>query len=158
MNSVFRMSRQLPADDFLKWPKLSKKTVFTLNIDNYAPEITELTYPFLEHYAKRIGADFHVITERRFPGFPPVYEKLQIYRLAQEQANDWNIFFDSDALVHPDTIDFTQHLGKDTVAHNGSDMAAIRWTYDRFFLRDGRNIGSGNWLTIARIRFRRRPN
>ena len=40
-------------------------------------------------------------------------------------------------------------LPRDTVAHNAVDMAAVRWDYDRFFLRDGRHIGSGNWLAIA---------
>ena len=64
-------------------------------------------------------------------------------------GNDWNIYIDSDVLIHPETIDFTNHLSKDMVAHNGADMAGIRWKYDRFFLRDGRNIGSCNWSTIA---------
>jgi hypothetical protein len=64
-------------------------------------------------------------------------------------GNDWNIYVDSDALVHPEAIDFTELLPKDTVAHNGQDMANVRWTYDRFFRRDGRHIGSCNWLTFG---------
>jgi len=131
------------------WQKPLKKTVFTLNVDNYAPEITELTYPLIKHYAHKIGAGFHIINERKYPGWPPVYEKLQIYDLAQEMGNDWNIYIDSDALIHPDFIDITNHLAKDTVAHNGRDPAGHRWRYDRFFLRDGRHIGSCNWFTIA---------
>lgn len=131
------------------WQKKLKKTVFTLNIDNYAPEITELTYPLIKRYADKIGADFYTIKERKFPGFPPVYEKLQIYELAQKMENDWNIYIDSDTLVHPDLMDVTNHLSKDTVLHNGADMASNRWKYDRFFLRDGRNIGSCNWFTIG---------
>lgn len=131
------------------WQKKLKKTVFTLNVDNYAPEITELTYPLIKRYADKIGADFHTIKERKFPGFPPVYEKLQIYELAQKMENDWNIYIDSDALVHPDLMDITNHLSKDTVLHNGSDLVSNRWKYDRFFMRDGRNIGSANWLAIA---------
>jgi hypothetical protein len=126
-----------------------KKTIFTLNIDNYAPEITDVTYPLIDYYAMKIGADRFTITERKFPDWPPVYEKLQIYELGQQMGNDWNIYIDSDALVHPETIDFTQYLTKDTVAHNGVDMAAVRWRYDKYFLRDGRNIGSCNWLTMG---------
>jgi len=129
--------------------KKIKKTVFTLNVDNYAPEITELTYPHMKKYADRIGADFFVITERKWPNMPPVYEKLQIYELAQQMDNDWNIYLDSDALVHPETIDFTTQLSKDTVTHNWKDVAPVRWDLDRYFYRDGRNIGSGNWFTIA---------
>jgi hypothetical protein len=131
------------------WQKPLKKCVFVLCVDNYAPAITALTYPLLKHYAKKIGAEFHVIKERKFPEFAPVYEKLQIYELAQEMQNDWNIYIDSDTLVHPDLFDITCHIPRDTVIHHGNDMASVRWTYDRFFRRDGRNIGSCNWFTAA---------
>jgi hypothetical protein len=131
------------------WQNKVKKAIFTLNIDNYAPEITELTYPLLRAYASKIGAEFVVINRRKFLDYPVVYEKLQIYELAQEMGNEWNIYIDSDALIHPDLMDFTVILPRDTVAHHGSDFASIRWRYDRFFRRDGRHIGSGNWFAIA---------
>lgn len=125
-----------------------KKVLWTLNIDgNYAPGITALTYPLLKAYAKKIGADFQIITERKNPDFPVVYEKIQISQLGAD--NDWNIYLDSDTLVHPDTFDFTEHMARDTVMHHGSDMAGNRWKYDRFFRRDGRHIGSGNWMAAA---------
>lgn len=126
-----------------------RKTIYTLNIDNYAPEIRAITRPFLERWAERIGAEIYDITERRFPGWPVTYEKLQIYELAQARGEGWNIYVDSDALIHPETIDFTNHIPRDVVAHNGADMAALRWQYDKYFLRDGRNISSCNWFTIA---------
>lgn len=131
------------------WQNKIKKAIFTLNIDNYAPAITELTYPLLKAYADKIGAQFVIINERKFPEWPVVYEKLQIYELAQLMENDWNIYIDSDALIHPDLADFTVVLPKDTVAHHGADFATLRWKYDRFFRRDNRHIGSGNWFTIA---------
>lgn len=124
-----------------------KKVIWTLNLDNYAPEITELTYPLLKRYACKIGAEFRVINERKFPETPVTYEKLQIHELGKDF--DWNIYVDSDALVHPDTFDVTEYLHKDTVLHNGSDPAGIRWRYDNFFRRDGRHIGSCNWFTIG---------
>ena len=126
-----------------------KKTIFTLNVNDYSPEITALTYPLLEGYAKKIGADFHIISERKHPDFPPVYEKLQIYDLAREMENDWNLYIDSDAVIHPDIPDWTNFLDKDTIAHNGTDNATIRWKYDRYFWRDGRHIGSCNWFAMA---------
>jgi hypothetical protein len=126
-----------------------KKTVYTLNVDGYAPEITDLTYPWLRQYASKIGASFHVIDSRCWPDFAPVYEKLQIGRLARERGDDWSIYIDSDALVHPDMFDVTDHLTPDTVAHNGADMAGNRWRYDDYFRRDGRHIGSCNWFTVA---------
>ena len=35
------------------------------------------------------------------------------------------------------------------MAHNGADFAPIRWKYDKYFRRDGRNIGSCNWFAMA---------
>ena len=132
------------------WNKEVRKTVFTLNIDNtYSKELTDLTYPFIKGYAHKIGANFHVINERKFPDFPIVYEKLQIYELAQEMNNDWNIYFDCDALIHPDLMDVTLHVPFDAVSHMGFDIASFRWKYDRFFKRDGRFIGSCNWFSVA---------
>jgi hypothetical protein len=126
-----------------------KKTIFLLNVDNFAPEITALTYPLIERYAKKIGAGIHMITERKFPLYPPVYEKMQIFDLGKEMENDWNIYIDSDTLVHPDMFDITEFIKKDTVCHNGQDMANNRWRYDGYFRRDGRHIGSCNWLAVA---------
>ena len=129
--------------------KSIKKTIFLLDINNYASELTKITRPYVKKYADRIGADIHIINKRKWPDMPIVYEKLQIKDLAKELQSDWNIYIDSDALIHPETPDFTNFIKKDTVLHNGADMAAIRWIYDEYFLRDGRDIGSCNWLTIA---------
>ncbi len=126
-----------------------RKTIYLLNIDNYAPEITAITYPLIERYARKICAQIEMIDERRFPEWDMDYEKLQIYDRAQVNGSDWNIYIDSDALVHPELPDVTDLIPLDTVAHNGHDFANIRWRYDRYFRRDGRHIGSCNWLAIA---------
>jgi hypothetical protein len=126
-----------------------RKSLYTLNIGNYAPEITAITYPFLRLYARKMGAEFRVITERRFPAWDIELEKLQIHDLALAHDDEWSMYLDSDALVHPETIDFTAQLPMDTVAHNGSDFAPFRWQTDEYFLRDGRHIGSCNWCAIA---------
>lgn len=131
------------------WQKPIKKTIYTLNVDNYNPEICKLTYPLMYEYAKKIGADFYIIKDRKFKDFPITYEKLQIYELAQKHENDWNIYIDSDALVHPDMPDVTELINKDTIMHNGVDFAPIRWRYDKYFQRDGRHIGSCNWFAVA---------
>jgi len=131
------------------YEKPLKKTLYLVNIDNFAPEVLKITRPLLYAYASKIGASVYEITERKFPDFPPVYEKLQIYNLAQEHKNDWNIYLDYDTLVNPDMVDITNFLPKDTVAHNGRDVADHRWRFDRYFYRDGRHIGSCNWCAIA---------
>lgn len=126
-----------------------RKILYTLNVDGYAPAITELTFPVMRYWAHKIGAEFVEIKERRYPGWPAAYEKLQIHRLARELKTDWNLYLDADALVHPETPDWTNFIPRDTVTHNGIDQASVRWRYDEYFWRDGRNIGSCNWNTIA---------
>jgi hypothetical protein len=134
-----------------------KKTLFTLSIDNYQPEITALTFPLMKLYADKIGADFHVITERKLTlpgqhmagGFPGL-EKFQIYELGKEMKNDWNMFVDPDCLIHPDFFDVTALISKDiTVAYSSSDFVPIRFKPDEYFMRDGRFFGKGNWFGIC---------
>lgn len=126
-----------------------KKTVYVLNIDNYQPEITDITYPALRAWCERIGADFQIITSRKFPDWDLDYEKMQIYELAKMRGDEWAIYVDSDALIHPDTPDFTTLIPKDTVVHHGVDWAPLRFKDDKYFSRDGRHIGSTNWFTMA---------
>lgn len=131
------------------WTRRPKKTLYTLNIGNYAPELRELTYPLMKDWARKIGADFQEITERKFPEWPVTYEKLQIYELAKVNGGEWNYFVDADAVISPEFFDPTEHMQRDTMCHNGRDMAGIRWSYDQYFRRDGRNWGSCNWFTVA---------
>ena len=125
------------------------KTIFLLNIGDYAPEITRLTYPLIRHYARRIGAKIQTIKERKFHDWPLTYEKLQIHRLAPMLGSDWNLYIDSDTLIHPECPDFTIYLPKGTISFHSSDIAHIRFENDEYSLRDGRYIGPGNWFMIA---------
>lgn len=125
------------------------KTLYTLNVDGYAPEIAKLTFPLMRYYANKIGAKFEIIDVRKFPNFPVTYEKFQIYDRANDNRDDWSIYLDADTLVHPETPDWTQYLPFDTCAHYGKDFAGVRWRPNDWFRRDGRNIGSCNWNTVA---------
>lgn len=126
-----------------------RKTIYTVAVDNYAPEITALTFPLMRTFAHKIGADFHVIENRKFPDWPATMEKLQIAELGKENKDDWSIFFDADALVHPETFDFTEHLSKDTVLHHALDRSTVRYTPDIYYRRDGRFQSPGNWFTVG---------
>ena len=79
-----------------------KKTVVSLDI-NYPKEITDITFPCMEKYAKNIGAEFLVLKERKFPDLPITQEKFQLYDL----DSDYIIFLDADALINPDAFDFS---------------------------------------------------
>jgi hypothetical protein len=118
-----------------------------LNIGDYEPKIRELTRPYLEAYAIKCGMEICEITERKFPEWPVTYEKLQIYELGKD--NDWNLYVDSDALIHPDLIDFTEILDKDTVFFYGKDFWSQRWRYDKYARRDGRHISACTWFVLC---------
>jgi hypothetical protein len=133
------------------------KRIYTLSIsdspEGYAPELRKLTYPLLKNYAHKIGAEFFEINKRKFtaenPDLPPVYEKFQIYEIAKEYPADWHIFIDADALIHPEFPDVTAIIPKDTVMFHSKDFVPIRFRPDKYFLRDGRMIGEGNWFAVA---------
>ena len=76
-----------------------KKLLVTLNINNYDKDITNLTFPYMRQYAQNIGADFHIINERKFPNFPLMIEEFQMYDYSSEY--DWIIFLDADCLINP---------------------------------------------------------
>ncbi len=127
-----------------------RKTLYTLAVNNYAPEICRLTFPLMRRYAKKIGAEFYVIKERKYDEkrYPPVYEKFQIYDLAKEHGDDWSIYFDADTLIHPDFWDVTANLNPDTTLSGyTSDYVPQRFKPDEYFKRDGRFIGKGNWFS-----------
>lgn len=125
-----------------------QKTIYTLAVDGYSEAITSRTFPLMRNYARKIGAEFVVITEREYAAWPPACEKFQVGELAEERGDDWSLFFDADALIHPETPDVTAHLTRDTVMHHGVDRSTVRFRPDRFYLRDGRFQAPGNWFCV----------
>jgi hypothetical protein len=118
-----------------------KKCVFVVATPGWQTAMCDITLPNLKAYADRLRADFRVITERKFPDWPVVCEKQQIYELGREY--DWNISIDADMLVHPHIDDFTEW-------HPASNVG--NWWYydirhffhvesDSYFIRDGRYYG-----------------
>lgn len=99
----------------------------------------EVTLPNLQRYAERIGAEFFVITERKFPDWPVTYEKMQVFELGHDV--DWNVFIDADTVVHDDFHDVTSQYTPDTISYNWGYDANTQLRPDSYFARDGRNIG-----------------
>lgn len=128
---------------------MSKKMIYTLATKAYQGEITRMTFPLIKMWAQKIGADLYVIEDRKWPNAPMGYEKFQIYELAQKHGAEWNIYIDSDALVHPDFFDITACLNKDTTCSYGTDFSLLRFNPDKYFWRDGRFIAKGNWFLVA---------
>lgn len=116
-----------------------KKTVYTLCVDQYMPDLCALTLPNHAEYAERIGADFQIITKRWYPGWHPTYEKLQIYDLGQN--NDWNIHIDADILIHPSLRDVTEGSLPWQIRWYSIYDASLYFACDRYFARDQRKLG-----------------
>jgi len=124
-----------------------KKTIFTLNIDGYASDITKLTYPYMKMYAEKIGADFVEINKRKFPEYPVIYEKFQIYELSKDI--DWGLFLDCDVLINPKLFDITEVIPNDTVSTWGINPLEGHYELDNYFLRDGRRMSTGSCMMFA---------
>jgi len=117
--------------------------VYTLNINNYFPEMMKITIPLMKEYANRIGADFIEITERKFPTWHIVYEKLQIYEIGEHY--NWNIFFDGDCLVNPMLFEDLTKSDINNVLVKDGYRANVKFKMtpkiSSFFEEDKRNMG-----------------
>ena len=132
-----------------------RKQLVTLNVDNYCPAITEITFPAMEKWAAKIGAEFNQITRRvnlPHPQFDQnshvsvTYQKFQLYEMAADY--DWTIFLDADALVHPDTPDWTESVTKDIVVFHGLDMSLNRFRANNYTRRSKMLMGACTWCVI----------
>lgn len=116
-----------------------KKELFTVAVDNYFPELCELTFPLLEKYAKRIGANFTIIKNRKYPDWPPTYEKMQIYELGMD--NDYNILVDSDIIIKDKFPDITFLVPESFVGVYMTYQASMIYSNMEPFKDDPRDIG-----------------
>lgn len=126
------------------------KKVFVLRIGDYRPDLCEFTIPTIKVYASKIGAEYIEITKRSSEAWPVTYEKLQVYDLGKD--SDWNLMIDADVMIRPDAPDATQFLPPDAVASAFAFDADRMFVSDRFFERDGRNIGIvSNFVVTTRL-------
>ena len=123
-----------------------KKAIFVLDI-NYDKRITDLTYPLIKEYARKIEAELIIINRRRFSSWPVECEKFQIYDYKDQY--DWYFYIDLDALIHPDTPDFTELIPEDEVFFAVAQTCISFFKLDDNFRRDGRFIDAGNWFNLC---------
>lgn len=78
----------------------SRWEVCPFDVNSIYP-MSALSVPVLQHYARRIGADFHIIQTRLWPDRHVFFEKFQIWRLL-EFAYERAVYFDADILIRGD--------------------------------------------------------
>jgi hypothetical protein len=124
------------------------RLVHVINIDNYFPELFELTIPTIEFWTRKLRAKLNIITTRKFPDWPILYEKIQIFFDGHDI--DWNILLDADILVQPDTPDpLYSNITPNQVAAKDSYHAHMQLKLDDCFYRDGRDIGLSTCTVIT---------
>jgi len=128
---------------------MKKACIHTVVINNWFPELCELTLPLIEKWANNIGADFNLITTPMFEGYPPNYERFQIWEQGREYQ--WNINIDADFIVDPSLEDVTDN--DPAIVRAEAYMIASTFFYsNKYFLRDGRNMGmSDNFILSSSL-------
>jgi hypothetical protein len=124
-----------------------KKCVHTVAIGNWRPDICEITLPNLKAYADRIGADFNVIREAKFPTFPPNYERFQILELGR--GYDWNFNIDADTIMHPEAEDPTERIHPREFSSLWGISAKHYFAPHWLFEKDGRDQGISDNFTVS---------
>jgi hypothetical protein len=128
-----------------------KITVYTLYIGDYLGEIAKHTLPSIERWANKIGANFQLIQDRKYPDWPITYEKVQIYELSKQNNDDWSIHVDADMLLHPDLPNLIENLDPRAVSFHVAYDPSVWFKADEFFFRDGRQIGlTSNFVAASK--------
>lgn len=126
---------------------MTKKALWILDIDNYLPELTQVTLAGFEAYARKIGAEVRVIRERMFPDWHVTYEKAQVYHHGLNY--DWNLVMDTDLLLHPEFPDLTKRLPENVVGLKDCYAADSRFALNSYFFRDTRKVGVSGVFAMA---------
>jgi hypothetical protein len=123
-----------------------KKIILTLNIGNYAPEITAITYPTIRAYAEKIGATFAVIDQHPFQ-YSITANKFLVPEYGR--GYDWVIYLDSDTIVNPNAPDWTAFLDKDDVLFYALDTSPLRFRATKYNSRSRSYRGACTWCVWA---------
>ena len=129
---------------------MKKACVHTIQLNNWFPELCDLTLPLIQKWANNIGADFNLISEPKFPGWPANYERFQIWESGA--GYEWNINIDADFIINPTLEDVTDN--DPSIVRAEAYMHTDVFFYpNQYFLRDGRGISMSDnfilssWMT-----------
>lgn len=124
-----------------------KVCLHTIIMGDYCPEMCKLTVPNLQAYAKKIGADFNIISKPKFNGYPPNFERFQVFWDGQDYM--YNFCVDADYILHPDTPDITGYFDRKCFGSLYWIDVRYNFKWNWYFERDGRNQGIADGLTLS---------
>lgn len=129
-----------------------KAEIFVVNIDNYFPELCELTLPTIDAYAKKIGGKMTLITDRAYTALhtklPVTIEKFQ----ASKSNADHIIIVDADMIIHPNFWDVTEIVPKHCIGSYMSYNAVNLYKPNLYFERFGEYRGiATNFFVVPKI-------
>lgn len=106
----------------------SSRCLVTVAANDKGRRLLEVSGPLMERYARRIGADFHVLD---WPG-PPTWPMGSKFALGPVvAAYDRTIYADADVLFRPGCVNLFEQVPPDTVG-GVSDWWAVARTYPPF--------------------------
>ncbi|MBM3207921.1 MAG: hypothetical protein FJZ57_04875 [Chlamydiae bacterium] len=123
------------------------KRIHIVNINNFFPELFELTYPTVEAYAKKFGYEINLITERKFPDWHINYEKMQVWE--DGKGANLNILLDADVLIHPEFNDVMTFVPRNFIAFNDNYNASAKFKLNNYFIRDQRDVGIASNFVVS---------
>ena len=124
-----------------------KKKIHILYINDYFPELFQITNKNIQQYAKRYNYEINLITKRKFKDWHLHYEKMQVYE--DGKNDDINVFLDMDVMLHPEFPDFSELVPPDYVAFNDNYKISEKCKINKYFLRDGRDIGIASNVVVS---------
>lgn len=107
-------------------------------IGDYLPKMCSVTIPTIKSYAEKIGAEFKILTDRKFPNWNIMYEKFQIHELGKDA--DWNFYFDADIILHPRMPDLSEFLHPFCVGCFYAFATPSNYPLNIYFQRNCRNV------------------
>ena len=124
--------------------------IHVVNINNYFPELFNITIKTIERYADKINAKLNIINNRKYLDWPVLTEKLQVYDYGINA--DWNLLIDADILISKHAYNPFKYFDIRKVGNKDEYLASNQLRIDKYFIRDGRNLGlSGCLLATSRL-------
>ena len=117
------------------------RTAIATRADNTIKEMTDITHPIMREYAKKIGADFIILDEKRTDSTH--YRILKLYDLFNKY--DRIISMDSDVIITPDCPNLFEIVPENKIGTVFEDVYSRQRDRQIRMLKAQQKFGNINW-------------